>query len=111
MSHGELRVRGTLSYTSTAARDRALAAARVQLDDEEDDWLGAFVPHGRTLRVDSVLPTAADRFAAASALEALVRDAIDGVVEISRDDGPLHFFTARGTLSTFSTSPAAKPAS
>jgi len=90
---GELRVRGTLSYTSTAARDHALASARVQLDDDDDGaWLGKVVAHGRTLRVDSALPI--DSFGAAAILEALARDAIDGVVEISRDDGPLHFFVA-----------------
>jgi hypothetical protein len=93
MSHGELRVRGTLSYASTAARDHALASARVQLDDDDDGaWLGKFVAQGRTLRVDSALPI--DSFGAAAVLEALARDAIDGVVEISRDDGPLHYFVA-----------------
>jgi len=89
---GELRVRGTLSYTSTAARERALASARVQLDDDDDAWLANFVAHGRTLRVDSTLPI--DSFGAAAVLEALARDAIEGVVEISRDDGPLHYFVA-----------------
>jgi hypothetical protein len=95
--NGELRVRGTLSYRSAAARDQALDVARIHLSDDdlvEAQWLRSFVATGRTLRVDSVVPVAADGFAAAAVLEALARDAIDGVVEISRDDRPLHFFIA-----------------
>jgi hypothetical protein len=98
MQHDVIRVRGTFRYVSAAALDRALAIARVNLDDDEfadaDEWLDTFAVTGRELHADTTLPFAADRFVAAAVLESLASAAIGGVIELRNGDRPIDFFAA-----------------
>jgi hypothetical protein len=80
-----IALRGSYRYATPAALERALAAARARLhdDDLDDDWLGSFRRRGATLSVDARLD-AADPFAAAEVVQALARDAEDGVIDLHR---------------------------
>ncbi len=89
MHQDSIRFHGSYRYASPQILARALATARAWLDDEElydldGDWLGHFVASGATLRIDTLLPIEADRFAAVAVMEALAHDALEGIVEARR---------------------------
>jgi hypothetical protein len=86
MQQDLVEFRGNYRYASHAALERALEAVRAHLDDDEldVDWSRLFVRHGMTLRVNAALPLAADRFLAATVVDALACNAIEGVVEARR---------------------------
>jgi hypothetical protein len=83
--------RGCYHYESTESLDRALAAARDYLDDDEigdlDTRLFAgFRRHGATLFINATMPMLADRYFASAVLGALAWHARDGVVEAYRGE-------------------------
>lgn len=97
MHHDTIRFHGVYRYPSADVLARALASARAWLDEEElydleGDWLANFVTAGATLKVDTLLPLEADRYAAVAVLEALAQDAIEGVVEARRGDTRIDSF-------------------
>jgi PAS domain-containing protein len=97
MHSDAFELRGSYRYPSAAALDDALAQARARIEDDElgeyaPDWMRAFVRRGTTLQITTRLPAALDRFLAAEVLETLARNAIEGVVEISRDGRCLDWF-------------------
>ena len=97
MHHDSIRFHGSYRYASPEILSRALASARAWLDEEElydldGDWLACFVTSGATLRIDTLLPLEADRFAAVAVLEALAHDALEGVVEARRGEERLDAF-------------------
>ena len=90
MVQGRIELRGTYSYPDRIRLERALAAARrcMAEDDHVDtspDWTRSFVARGTTLHVDAVLPLSADPYLAASVLDVLAHDATEGVVETLHD--------------------------
>ena len=93
-----IHFRGTYRYASRDALERALAAARTQLDEEEVPEpsltsLRSFASQGTKLRVDVVLPAAIEvRFAAAAVFEALAERAIEGAVEAVHAGVPVDLF-------------------
>ena len=100
MQHDAFELRGSYRYLTLAALERALAAARARIEDDElgeiePDWMHAFVRRGTTLRVRTQLPAAADRFLAAEVLQTLARTAVDGVVEISRAGRCIDWFPSQ----------------
>jgi len=97
MRHDPIELYGAYRYASREALDRALAAAREELEDDElatveASWLRAFVRRGTTLSVVATLPVDADRFVAAAVLDALARGAIEGVVEARRAGRAIDLF-------------------
>jgi hypothetical protein len=95
MQSHHIEFRGTYRYADIDALDRALAAAREQLDakpDDEIDWMSCFVRQGSRLWVHAHLPSGVDPLAAAAVVEVLARDAIEGIVEARRGDLPLDYF-------------------
>lgn len=89
MHHDSIRFHGSYRYASPQILANALASARAWLDEEElydldGDWLACFIAAGATLRIDTLLPMEADRFAAVAVMEALATDALEGVVEAHR---------------------------
>jgi hypothetical protein len=89
MQHEALELRGSYVYSSLAALESAVSAARSQLEDDElgdiePAWIDTFVRRGTTLRIHAQLPTAADHFLAAEVLQTLADTAVEGVVELSR---------------------------
>ena len=97
MHHDAIRFHGSYRYASPDALERALAAARQWLDEEElydldGDWLACFVASGATLRIDTLLPIEADRHAAVAVMEALAHDALEGIVEAQRGETRLDAF-------------------
>jgi len=102
MPHQLIRFHGTYRYDSPESLERALAAARSQLDDEDvtDPALGSlrtFIKAGSVLRVDVELPSGVDvRFAAAGVFQALALDAVEGAVEARDLLGHVDFFPSGG---------------
>lgn len=97
MQHDSIRFHGSYRYASPQILERALATARRWLDEEElydldGDWLACFVAAGAVLRIDTLLPVEADRFAAVAVMEALAEDALEGVVEARRGELRLDAF-------------------
>lgn len=91
MHHDSIRFHGSYRYASPESLARALASARAWLDEEElydldGDWLGCFIATGATLRIDTLLPMEADRFAAVAVMEALAQEALEGIVEAKRGE-------------------------
>ena len=90
----DIHFKGTLQFRSKEALEQAVAAARMQLDDDDvtDPSLASLrtmVARGTKLSVDIKLPRSADvRFAAAAMFEALAEHAVDGAVEVYDDTGP-----------------------
>jgi len=81
--------RGCYHYESSDSLDRALAAARDYLhDDELSDverrLFAGFRRRGATLFIDATMPMLADRYFASAVLGALAWHARDGVVEAYR---------------------------
>jgi len=100
MAIESIEVRGSYRYASRGELDRAIASARERIDDDElaslePDWLRAFVRRGTTLRVEATMPLTADRFLASAVLDALARDAIEGVVEVLAGGRCLDWFPSR----------------
>ena len=90
---GVIRYAGTYRFEDRDVLHRALAAARAQLDDDDElaalagGWLRCFVMHGTTLMVNIALPALPEhRFAAASVFTTLSRDAIAGSVKATIGD-------------------------
>ncbi|MEJ7597253.1 MAG: hypothetical protein WKG01_05020 [Kofleriaceae bacterium] len=91
---------GSYRYDSREALDRALAAARLFLD--EDDVpdpaltsLRSFVRTETSVTVDIVLPPAADaRFAAAAVFHELAREAIGGAIEARQNGQRIDLFVS-----------------
>jgi hypothetical protein len=95
MRHDTIEFRGTYLYVNPSALEVALAAARERLADEDDvdtQWMRCFIRHGARLYVRADLPTDADRYVVASVVEALARDAVEGVVAAFREGRTLDFF-------------------
>lgn len=89
MHHPAIRFQGSYRYPSPAILEAALAAARRwldegELDDLDGDWLGSCARAGAVLRIDTLLPVEACRFAAVAVLEALAQHAVEGLVEARR---------------------------
>jgi hypothetical protein len=83
--------RGCYHYESSESLDRALAAAREYLDDDElteieSQLFAGFRRRGTTLFVEATMPMLADRYFASAVLGALAWHARDGVVEAFRGD-------------------------
>lgn len=98
-----IEFRGSYRYPSPAELDRALAAARTRIADDdhadiEPDWTHAFQRLGATLRIDVALPHAADRYLAAAVLESLASTAIEGIVEARRGGLTLDWWASSGGL-------------
>ena len=97
MHHDSIHFQGSYRYASPAILASALASARRWLDEEElydldGDWLACFTASGSILRIDTQLPIEADRFAAVAVMEALARDALEGIVEARRGELRLDAF-------------------
>jgi hypothetical protein len=102
MRHDDIELRGTFRYANSNVLDRALAQARRLIDEEEladldASWIEVFTRQGATLRVNTRLPLAADRYLTAAVLEALASLAIDGVVETSHGGRCLDWFPAQAS--------------
>jgi PAS domain-containing protein len=100
MQHDAFELRGSYRYPSLVELDRALIAARARIEDDEladlePDWMQAFVRRGTTLRVQVLLPAAADRFLAAEVIQTLARSAVEGVIEINRDGRCVDWFPSQ----------------
>ena len=80
-----IELRGSYRYATPADLERALAAARAQLhdDDLDDAWLHAFTRRGTTLAVNARLDLG-DPFAAAHVVQTLAEHAIEGVIDVQR---------------------------
>ncbi len=96
-----IRYAGTYRFEDRAILDRALAAARAQLDDDDElaalegGWLRCFIMRGTTLMVNIALPALPEhRFAAAEVFATLSRDAIEGSVKATIDDVRVDEFTS-----------------
>lgn len=93
-----IRFTGRYRYRSPEERDRALVAARAELDDEDVvhpalATLRSFIAHSTTLHIDLAIPAIADvRFAAAHVVQTLARDAIEGSVEARQGAQHVDFF-------------------
>jgi len=102
MSPNLIRFHGTYRYDSKDSLERAIAAVRAQLDDEDvmDPSLASlrcFVRNGTILDVDVSLPAAADiRFVAAGVFQTLAQDAIEGAVEARHGNDHVDFFPSGG---------------
>jgi hypothetical protein len=97
MRDESIELRGTYRYPDSLTLERALTAAREQLDEDDhsdldDAWLGACVRQGSVLRVHARLGHGGDRFLAAAVLETLAREAVEGVVEARRGGVAVDFF-------------------
>jgi hypothetical protein len=86
-----VRFQGSYRYASPAALERAILAARAELDDDEinDPCFGSlrwFVKDSpSSVRVDVLVPAVSEAgFAVSHAFQALARDAVEGVVEARR---------------------------
>ena len=93
-----IHFRGAYRYDSHAALERALAAARIQLDDEDElDPIPprSFVRSGTSLIVDVLVPNAVEiRFVAANVLQELAREAIEGAVEACHGADQVDYFAS-----------------
>jgi hypothetical protein len=83
-----IRYAGTYRFADREILNRALAAARAHLDDDDDlvglegDWMRSFVANGTMLTVNLAVPALAEqRFAAAEIFLVLSLDAIEGNVQ------------------------------
>ncbi|HEY5945896.1 MAG TPA: hypothetical protein VIV40_10420 [Kofleriaceae bacterium] len=86
---------GTYRYADPDALDRALTAAREQLDSRPEDvvdWMRCFIRQGSRLWVRAQLPSEADPIFAATLVETLARSAVEGLVEARRGDLALDYF-------------------
>ena len=96
-----IEFRGSYRYPSVTELERALAAARTRIADDdhadlEPDWTRAFKRLGATLRVEVALPHAGDRYLAAAVVEVLASTAIEGVVEARRGGLTLDWWASCG---------------
>jgi hypothetical protein len=102
MQRHQIRFHGTYRYSSQAALDHALAAARLQLADEDfsDPELASLrwlLRRGSILTIDVTLPAAADvRFAAATLFETLAQDAVEGAVDALHGPDRIDSFPSGG---------------
>lgn len=83
--------RGAYHYDNRDSLDRALAAARDYVEDDEltdaeRTFLAGFRRQGVTLDIDATLPLLADRYVITAVLGALAWHATDGVVEAYRGE-------------------------
>ena len=81
--------RGSYHFESTESLDRALAAARDYVADDElteveRRFLSGFRRHGQTLEIDAAVPLLADRYIITGVLGTLAWHARDGFVEAYR---------------------------
>lgn len=93
--------RGCYYYDSSESLERALAAAREYLDDDEltdldGDLFARFKRRGCTLLVDATLPADADRYFAVAVLGTLAWHALDGVVDAYRGDEVIDHIVSAG---------------
>jgi len=77
-----IELRGSYRYASPEAVELALAAACMQLHDDDPDWLRSFTKRGTTLAVHARI-AGADPFAAAHVVETLAEHAIEGVIDVA----------------------------
>jgi hypothetical protein len=95
-----IRFQGSYRYASPAILQRAVLAARTELDDEDIDpafgSLRWFVQDGpSTIHVDVLVPAISSAgFAVSHAFQALARDAVEGVVEARRGDRRVDLFAS-----------------
>jgi hypothetical protein len=93
-----IRFQGTYRYASPAALERAILAARHELDDEEPCFgsLRLFIKESpSSLRVDVFVPAVSEAgFAVSHAFQALARDAVEGVVEARRGERRVDVFAS-----------------
>ena len=90
-----IRFQGRYRYSTPAALDRAIVAARSQLEDDDVGSLRFFLKESpSSLRVDVFVPAIADdvQFAASNVFQALARDAIEGAVVARRNNRAVDFF-------------------
>jgi hypothetical protein len=95
MQSQHIEFRGTYRYADIEALDRALVAAREQLDrrlEADIDWMRCFIRQGSRLWVNADVATGVDLIAAAAIVDVLARDAIEGLVEARRGDVSLDYF-------------------
>jgi hypothetical protein len=88
---------GSYRYLSHGDLELAIVAARERIEEDdhatmEPDWLQTFVRRGTTLRVETTIPMAADRFLASAVLDALACRAVEGVVEVRAGGRCLDWF-------------------
>ena len=83
-----IRYAGSYRFADREILNRALIAARAQIDDDDElaapdgGWMRFFVMHGTTLTVNLALPALPEqRFAAAEFFLVLSRNAIEGNVQ------------------------------
>jgi hypothetical protein len=95
MQSQPIEFRGTYRYADIAALDRALAAARERLDarpEDDIDWMRCLIRQGSRLWVSADVPSGVDPMPASLVVEVLARDAIEGLVEVTRGDVAIDYF-------------------
>jgi hypothetical protein len=98
MTRDAIHFQGKYMYGSREQLQRAIAAARSALDEEDltdstAKSLRSFASHGNELVVDVTVPGAPDvRFAAAAVFQALAGQAVGGLVEARRGAMALDVF-------------------
>jgi hypothetical protein len=101
MQRDPIEFRGSYRYATITDLERALAAARDHIADDElgdgdADWMRSFTTAGTVLRVTARLPIATDRFVAAAVFDTLAAAAVEGVVEASCGGRRLDWFPSKG---------------
>lgn len=84
---------GTYRYASREHLERAIAAARAAIaDDDASDaaWMRCFVTRGTVLTIN--LTSRVDRFSAAAVFDSLAETAVEGAVEARVGDAHVDFF-------------------
>jgi len=94
-----VELRGSYRYASAEALERAVMTAMLQLEDEEDhslagDWLRALSRRGTRLEVRATLTTESDPFLASTILAVLSDHALEGAVDVRRNDTVVDSFVS-----------------
>jgi hypothetical protein len=94
-----VELRGSYRYASAEALERAVMTAMLQLEDEDDhslagDWLRALSRRGTRLEVRATLTTESDPFLASTILAVLSDHALEGAVDVRRNDTVVDSFVS-----------------
>jgi hypothetical protein len=94
-----VELRGSYRYASPEALERAVMTAMLQLEDDDDhslagDWLRALSRRGTRLEVRATLTTESDPFLASTILAVLSDHALEGAVDVRRNDTVVDSFVS-----------------